>query len=57
VKKIVVEKEEVKLYYNLPVPPDSRKKKVVEVLPIATFNRIKSVSMIYSLARWSQSLW
>ena len=36
VKKIVVEKEEVKLYYNLPVPPDGRKKEVVGVLPIDT---------------------
>ena len=36
VKKIVVEKEEVKLYYNLPVPPDGRKKEAVGVLPIDT---------------------
>jgi hypothetical protein len=36
VKKIVVGKEEVKLYYNLPVPPDDRKKEVVGVLPIDT---------------------
>ncbi len=36
VKKIVVEKEEVKLYYNLPVPPDGRKTDTVRVLPIDT---------------------
>ena len=35
-KKIVVEKEEVKLYYNLPVPPDGRKTDTVRVLPIDT---------------------
>ena len=36
VKKIVVEKEKVKLYYNLPVPPDGRKMDTVGVLPIDT---------------------
>jgi len=36
VKKIVVEKERVKLYYNLPVPPDGRKTDTVRVLPIDT---------------------
>ncbi len=36
VKKIVVEKEIVKLYYNLPVPPDGRKMETVGVLPIDT---------------------
>jgi hypothetical protein len=36
VKKIVVEKERVKLYYNLPVPPDGRKMDTVGVLPIDT---------------------
>jgi len=36
VKKIVVEKERVKLYYNLPVPPDGRKMETVGVLPIDT---------------------
>ena len=36
VKKIVVDKKEVKLYYNLPMPPDGRKKETVGVLPIDT---------------------
>ncbi len=36
VKKIMVEKERVKLYYNLPVPPDGRKMETVGVLPIDT---------------------
>ena len=36
VKKIVVEKERVKLHYNLPVPPDGRKMETVGVLPIDT---------------------
>ena len=36
VKKIVVEKEKAKLYYNLPVPPDGRKVETVGVLPIDT---------------------
>jgi site-specific DNA recombinase len=36
VKKIVVEEEKVKLYYNLPVPPDGRKMDTVGVLPIDT---------------------
>jgi hypothetical protein len=36
VKKIVVEKERVKLYYNLPVPPDGKKMDTVGVLPIDT---------------------
>ena len=36
VKKIVVEKERVKLYYNLPVPPDGRKTDTLSVLPIDT---------------------
>ena len=36
VKKIVVEKERVKLYYNLPVPPDGRETDTVGVLPIDT---------------------
>lgn len=38
VKKIVIEREEVKLYYNLPVPPDGRKKKkeAAGVLPMVT---------------------
>lgn len=36
VKKIVVDKEMVKLYYNLPVPPDGRRMETVGVLPIDT---------------------
>ena len=36
VKKIVVEKGKVRLYYNLPVPPDGRRKEEVGVLPIDT---------------------
>ena len=36
VKKIVVEKERVKLYYNLPVPPLGRKMDTIGVLPIDT---------------------
>ncbi|OGN99500.1 MAG: hypothetical protein A2Y58_03275 [Chloroflexi bacterium RBG_13_51_52] len=36
VKKIVVEKEKVKLYYNLPMPPDGRKMYKVGFLPIDT---------------------
>ena len=36
VKKIVVDKDRVKLYYNLPVPPDGRKVETVGVLPIDT---------------------
>ena len=36
VKKIVVEKERVKLYYNLPVPPDGKKIDTIGVLPIDT---------------------
>ncbi len=35
-KKIVVEKERAKLYYNLPVPPDGRKMDTIGVLPIDT---------------------
>jgi len=37
VKKIVVEKEKVKLYYNLPVPPDGRRTDTLGVLPVDTF--------------------
>ena len=36
VKKIVVRKERVKLYYNLPVPPHGKKTDTVGVLPIDT---------------------
>ena len=36
VKKIVVDKAKVKLYYNLPVPPDGKKMETVGVLPIDT---------------------
>ena len=36
VKKIVVNGEEATIYYNLPVPPDGRKKQKVGVLPIVT---------------------
>ena len=36
VKKIVIEKERVKLYYNLPVPPDGRTIDTKGVLPIDT---------------------
>jgi len=32
VKKIVVDKERVRLYYNLPVPPDGKKMETVGVL-------------------------
>jgi len=32
----VVNGEEATIYYNLPVPPDGRKKREVEVLPIDT---------------------
>ena len=38
VKKIVVEKEEVKLYYNLPVPPSGKKMEEVGALPIDTLS-------------------
>ena len=37
-KKIVVDKEKVKLYYNLPVPIDGRKMETVGILPIDTPN-------------------
>jgi hypothetical protein len=36
IKKIVVDKDRVKLYYNLPVPPDGKKMETVGVLPIDT---------------------
>ncbi len=36
VKKIVVEKEMVKLYYNLPVPPHGKRTEILGVLPIDT---------------------
>jgi site-specific DNA recombinase len=36
VKKIVVDKEKVRLYYRLPVPPDGRRMEEVGVLPIDT---------------------
>ncbi len=32
----MVEKEKMKLYYNLPVPPDGRKMDTIGVLPIDT---------------------
>ena len=35
-KKIVVDKEKVKLCYNLPVSPDGSKMEMVGVLPIDT---------------------
>jgi len=38
VKKIVIDKEKVKLYYNLPVPPDENKTEKDGVLPIDTPN-------------------
>jgi len=38
VKKIVVDKEKMNLYYNLPVPPDGKKMETVGVLPIDTPN-------------------
>jgi hypothetical protein len=34
IKKIVVDKDRAKLYYNLPVPPDGKKMETVGVLPI-----------------------
>jgi len=36
VKKIVIDKDSVKLYYNLPVPPQGRKMEAIGVLPIDT---------------------
>ncbi len=36
VKKIVVEKDRVKLYYKVPVPPEGRKTEALGVLPIDT---------------------
>jgi len=36
VKKIVIDKDKVKVYYKLPVPPDGRKAETVGVLPIDT---------------------
>jgi site-specific DNA recombinase len=36
IKKIVVDKDRVKLYYNLPVPPDGKKMETLGVLPIDT---------------------
>jgi site-specific DNA recombinase len=36
VKKIVIDKDSVKLYYNLPVPPQGRKMETIGVLPIDT---------------------
>ena len=58
VKKIVVEKEEVKLYYNLPVPPDGRKKEVVGVLPIDTPSGAGGIRTPYLLtaSRWQVHL-
>ncbi len=36
IKKIVVENDKAKLYYNVPVPPDGKKMESVGVLPINT---------------------
>jgi site-specific DNA recombinase len=36
VKKIVVEQDAVKLYYNVPLPPDDKRMEKVGVLPIDT---------------------
>ena len=36
VKKIIVEKDKARIQYNLPVPPDGRKKETLRVLPIDT---------------------
>jgi hypothetical protein len=36
IKKIVVDKDIVKLYYHVPVPPDGRRMETVGVLPIDT---------------------
>jgi len=36
VKRIVVNKKQVTIYYNLPIPPEGKKKQSVGVLPIDT---------------------
>ena len=36
IKRIVVNKKQVTIYYNLPIPPEEKKKQSVEVLPIVT---------------------
>jgi site-specific DNA recombinase len=49
VNKIVVEKEKVRLYYNLPVPPDGRKTETVGVLPIDTPSGAEGIRTPYLL--------
>jgi hypothetical protein len=36
VKKIVIDEDKVKLYFNLPLPPQGRKMETLGVLPIDT---------------------
>ncbi len=37
IKKIVISGEKAAIYYNLPMPPDRKKKQQIGVLPIVTF--------------------
>ena len=55
VKKIVVGKEKVKLYYTLPVPPDGRRTDTIGVLPIDTLSGAGGIRTPYLLTA-SQTL-
>ncbi len=49
VKKIVVEKEKVRLYYNLPVPPSGKRMEELGVLPIDTPSGAGGIRTLYLL--------
>ena len=55
VKKIVVDNEEVTVYYKLPLPPDGKSKDKIAVLPIDTFGGAGGVRTLYLLTA-SQTL-
>jgi len=51
IKRIVVNKKQVTIYYNLPIPPEEKKKQSVGVLPIVTpggpfWTRTRDLSLI-----------
>jgi len=43
IKKIVIDGEKATIYYNLPMPPDRKKKEQIGVLPIVTLGGPKMI--------------
>ena len=49
IKRIVVNKKQVTIYYNLPIPPEGKKKQSVGVLPIVTSGGAGGIRTLYLL--------